>query len=230
MKAPVALALDAKDLETAKSWAQQAGPFLSTMKIGLETYLREGKKAVQEISQISQCDIFLDLKLHDIPATVAGACRSVANLKPKYLTVHASGGTEMIKAAVEQLPDTFITAVTILTSLNSESLTKIGFRNDPLKTSVELAKLATQAGARALVCSALEVSEIRENVSSETILITPGIRPSGTNNDDQQRTATPKDALLNGANLLVIGRPITASASIDSACKEIVKEINSVYL
>ena len=230
MKAPVALALDAKDLETAKSWAQQAGPFLSTMKIGLETYLREGKKAVQEISQISQCDIFLDLKLHDIPATVAGACRSVANLKPKYLTVHASGGTEMIKAAVEQLPDTLITAVTILTSLNSESLTKIGFRNDPLKTSVELAKLAMQAGARALVCSALEVSEIRKNVSSETILITPGIRPSGTNNDDQQRTATPKDALLNGANLLVIGRPITASASIDSACKEIVKEINSVYL
>ncbi len=227
MKIPVALALDAPDLNLAKKWAHEASPFVSTMKIGLETYLRDGKSSVKQIKEVSNCDIFLDLKLHDIPATVAGACKSVQDLEPKFLTVHASGGSEMIDAAVKALPNTLVTAVTILTSINSQSIKRIGFINDPEQSAVNLAKLAVEAGAKAIVCSAQEVSLIRKNVGDEIVLITPGIRPLGIQADDQKRVATPSQALRDGANLLVIGRPITASASIEEACKQISQEINS---
>jgi len=196
MKAPIAVALDAPDLQTAKSWAKEVSPYVSTLKIGLENYLRDGKSSIEEIRKISDCEIFLDLKLHDIPATVAGACRSVADLNPKYLTVHASGGAEMINEAVKTLPNTLIVAVTILT----------------------------------LVCSPQEVSEIRINVDPSIVLITPGVRPIGSNANDQQRIATPEEALLNGANLLVIGRPITGSDNVSESAKKISEEVNSVKL
>jgi len=227
MKLPIALALDAPDLDTAKNWAKEASPFVSTLKIGLETYLRNGKKAIQEIKAISDCDIFLDLKLHDIPATVMGACNSIKELNPKYLTVHASGGSEMIAEAVEALPNTLITAVTILTSINEESIKKIGYKLDPQESALKLAELAVEAGARAIVCSAQEVASIRSAVGKDIVLITPGIRPKGSSSDDQQRIATPNQALKDGANLLVIGRPITASASIKNACEELKLEINN---
>jgi len=117
-KAPIAVALDAPDLATARQWASAVSPYVSVVKVGLEVFLRDGHDAVHVAREASDCDIFLDLKLHDIPATVAGAARSIANLSPKYLTVHASGGADMIAAAVQALPDTHVTAVTILTSLN----------------------------------------------------------------------------------------------------------------
>jgi orotidine-5'-phosphate decarboxylase len=230
MKAPIAVALDAPDLETAKTWAKKVSPYVSTLKIGLETYLRDGKKSIEQIKEISNCDLFLDLKLHDIPATVAGACRSVADLNPKYLTVHASGGPEMINEAAKTLPNTLIVAVTILTSIDEKNLQEIGFKNSSKESAVNLAKLAVAAGARAIVCSPQEVAEIRKNVDSSIVLITPGIRPQGSSSNDQQRIATPQDALLNGANLLVIGRPITGSDNVGEAAKRISEEVNSVKL
>ena len=230
MKAPIAVALDAPILSVAKEWAKQVSPFVSTLKIGLETYLRDGKDSIQTIREISDCDVFLDLKLHDIPATVAGACRSVADLNPKYLTVHASGGVEMINEAAKNLPNTLIVAVTILTSINEKNLQEIGFRNSAKDSAVNLAKLAVAAGARAIVCSPQEVGEIRKNVESSIVLITPGIRPKGSSANDQQRIATPQDALLNGANLLVIGRPITGSGNVGEAAKRISEEVISVKL
>ena len=230
MKAPIAVALDAPNLETAKSWAKEVSPYVSTLKIGLETYLRDGKDAIEEIQKISDCDLFLDLKLHDIPATVAGACRSVADLNPKYLTVHASGGAEMINEAAKTLPNTLIVAVTILTSINEKNLQEIGYNNSAKDSAVNLAKLAIAAGARAIVCSPQEVGEIRRNVDSSIFLITPGIRPKGSSANDQQRIATPQDALLNGANLLVIGRPITGSDNVGEAAKRISEEVISVKL
>ena len=230
MKAPIAVALDAPDLETAKKWAKEVSPYVSTLKIGLETYLRDGKKSIEQIKEISNCDLFLDLKLHDIPATVAGACRSVADLNPKYLTVHASGGSEMINEAAKTLPTTLIVAVTILTSIDEKNLQEIGFKKSSKESAVNLAKLAVAAGARAIVCSPQEVAEIRKNVDSSIVLITPGIRPQGSSSNDQQRIATPQEALLNGANLLVIGRPITGSDNVGEAAKRISEEVNSVKL
>jgi orotidine-5'-phosphate decarboxylase len=230
MKAPIAVALDAPDLETAKTWAKEVSPYVSTLKIGLETYLRDGKKSIEQIKEISNCDLFLDLKLHDIPATVAGACRSVADLNPKYLTVHASGGSEMINEAAQTLPNTLIVAVTILTSIDEKNLHEIGFKNSSKESAVNLAKLAVAAGARAIVCSPQEVAEIRKNVDSSIVLITPGIRAHGSSSNDQQRIATPQEALLNGANLLVIGRPITGSDNVGEAAKRISEEVNSVKL
>lgn len=230
MKAPIAVALDALNLETAKKWAQEVSPYVSTLKIGLETYLRDGKIAIESIRSISDCDIFLDLKLHDIPATVAGACRSVSDLNPKYLTVHASGGAEMIHQAAKEMPNTLIVAVTILTSIDDAKLSEIGFKYSSTETAVNLAKLAVNAGARAIVCSPQEVSEIRKNVDSDIVLITPGVRPIGSDANDQQRIATPQEAIKNGANLLVIGRPITASANVGESAKKISAEVNSVIL
>ena len=230
MKAPIAVALDAPDLETAKTWAKEVSLYVSTLKIGLETYLRDGKKSIEQIKEISNCDLFLDLKLHDIPATVAGACRSVADLNPKYLTVHASGGSEMINEAAKTLPNTLIVAVTILTSIDEKNLQEIGFKNSSKESAVNLAKLAVAAGARAIVCSPQEVGEIRKNVDSSIVLITPGIRPQGSSSNDQQRIATPQEALLNGANLLVIGRPITGSDNVGEAAKRISEEVNSVKM
>ena len=230
MRAPIAVALDAPDLQTAKSWAKDVSPYVSTLKIGLENYLRDGKSSIEEIRKISDCEIFLDLKLHDIPATVAGACRSVAYLDPKYLTVHASGGAEMINEAVKTLPNTLIVAVTILTSIDEVNLQKIGFKNAPKESAVNLAKIAVAAGARAIVCSPQEVAEIRKNVDPSIVLITPGVRPKGSNANDQQRIATPEEALLNGANLLVIGRPITGADNVSESAKRISEEVNSVKL
>lgn len=228
MKLPIALALDAPDLNIAKNWAIEASPFVSTLKIGLETYLRDGKSAIQEIRKVSECDIFLDLKLHDIPATVTGACNSIKDLDPKFLTVHASGGAEMITAAVNALPNTLITAVTILTSINEESIKSIGYKSDPRESAINLAQLAVAAGARAIVCSAQEVAMIRNAVGKDVVLITPGIRPAGSSSDDQKRVATPSQALKDGANLLVIGRPITASNSIKTACEQLKEEITKI--
>ncbi|MFM1826159.1 MAG: hypothetical protein RLZZ37_794 [Actinomycetota bacterium] len=227
MKLPIALALDSPDLNVAKKWAIEASPYVSTLKIGLETYLRDGKKAIQEIRNVSDCDIFLDLKLHDIPATVSGACNSVKDINPKYLTVHAAGGLEMIASAVQALPNTLITAVTILTSINDESIKRIGFKLDSRESAINLAKLAVEAGAKAIVCSAQEVAMIRNAVGKDIVLITPGIRPTGSSSDDQKRVATPSQALKNGANLLVIGRPITESDSIKNACLNLMDEINT---
>jgi orotidine-5'-phosphate decarboxylase len=219
--APIAVALDAPDLETAARWAALVTPHVSTVKVGLELYLRYGPEVVASIRGASGVKIFLDLKLHDIPATVTGAARAVARLRPELLTVHAAGGPEVIRAAVEGAPVTTIAAVTVLTSLNQAALERIGMLG-PMSDAVRrLAVLAVEAGARGLVCSPQEVAAVRAEVGPDITLITPGVRPVGSSVHDQARTATPEEALRAGANLLVIGRPITGAPDPGAAAAAI---------
>jgi orotidine-5'-phosphate decarboxylase len=186
--------------------------YVSVFKLGLEFYLTFGSDGVKAIKDVTDSDIFLDLKLHDIPHTVSGAAKAVSHLAPRYLTVHAGGGAAMIKAAVEASPKTHVTGVTILTSLSEDDVLDIGFKYNALSSAVGLEKIAVSAGAGAIVCSPLEIAAIRAAVGSSTIIITPGVRPADAAAvDDQVRTMTPKAAIATGANLVVIGRPITQS-------------------
>jgi orotidine-5'-phosphate decarboxylase len=219
--APIAVALDAPDLETAARWAGLVTPHVSTVKIGLELYLRYGPGVVASIRGASGVQIFLDLKLHDIPATVAGAVRAVARLRPELVTVHAAAGPEVIRAAVQSAPDTTIAAVTVLTSLGPDDLDSIGMVGPVPDAVRRLAALAVAAGARALVCSPREVAAVRAEVGPGIMLITPGIRPAGAARNDQARVATPEEALRAGADLLVIGRPITGAPDPGAAASAI---------
>ena len=213
-KGPIVLAVDTPDLATAIEWVKATQDSVSVYKLGLEFFLTFGSDGVKAIKDVTDSEIFLDLKLHDIPHTVSGATKAVAHLSPKYLTVHASGGPAMIKAAVDAVPQTHITGVTILTSLSEDDVSLIGYRANALQSAVDLAVLATRAGARAIVCSPLEILAIRAAVGDQPIIITPGVRPSdSTLSDDQVRTMTPRAAIEAGASLVVIGRPITQSWS-----------------
>jgi orotidine-5'-phosphate decarboxylase len=216
-RAPVAVALDTADLSTAVSWTAAVSAHVTTVKVGLQLFCHEGPGAVEKVRAAGDVDIFLDLKLHDIPATVAGAARALAHLQPRYLTVHASGGPAMVAAAAEALPDTRIAAVTVLTSLSAADLDRVGLAGTPDDAVVRLAGLAVDAGARALVCSPQEVALVRAAVGPEVTLITPGVRPAGGRRDDQARVATPEQALADGADLLVVGRPITGEPDVGAA-------------
>ena len=218
MTAPIAVALDTTDLDVAAGWAAAAGPYVSTVKVGLELYLRHGAAAVARAREASGGRaVFLDLKLHDIPNTVAGAARAVAALAPDFLTVHAAGGPAMVRAAAEVLPDTRIAAVTVLTSLSAADLERIGLVGPPLDAVRRLAVLAVGGGARALVCSPQEVAAVRAEVGPDVVLVTPGVRPAGSDPGDQARVTTPEQALADGADLLVVGRPITGAADPGAA-------------
>jgi len=221
VKAPIAVALDAQDAETAVRWARAVAPSAAVVKIGLELYLRVGPSVVADVRAVTDAELFLDLKLHDIPNTVAGAARSVAALGPRYLTVHAVGGADMVRAAVEAAPDVTIAAVTVLTSMDSHALATVGLDGSPLDAVRRLAALAVGAGAGALVCSPQEVAAVRAEVGPGVVLITPGVRPAGADALDQARVATPEQALADGADLLVIGRPITAAADPGEAAARI---------
>ena len=231
MKAPIILAVDTSDLDIAKRWVEATHESVSVFKLGLEFFLNFGQAGVAAIQDVTDSDIFLDLKLHDIPHTVAGAARAVSSLSPRFLTVHASGGRDMVAAAVEALPGSAITAVTILTSLSEEDLFEIGYANNALESAVALAKLSVNAGAKAIVCSPLEIASIRAAVGPDIEIITPGVRPaSESKSDDQKRTMTPVDAITAGASLLVIGRPITGAwkegaAAMSARARSIADEI-----
>ncbi len=212
MKAPIILAVDTSDFDTALAWIHATKDSVSVYKLGLEFYLNFGSEGVAKIIDQTGAQIFLDLKLHDIPHTVAGAAKAVAKLQPTFLTVHASGGAAMVKAAADAVPNVAVTAVTILTSISEGELFEIGYASPALESAVALAKLAVGAGAKAIVCSPLETAAIRNAIGEEPIIITPGVRPlSEMGTDDQVRTMTPADAIAAGANYVVIGRPITKS-------------------
>lgn len=227
-QAPIAVALDAPDLETAARWAGLITPHVSTVKIGLELYLRYGPEVVASVRGASGVDVFLDLKLHDIPVTVAGAARAVARLRPGLLTVHAAAGAAAIRAAVQAAPDTKIVAVTVLTSLSAADLDQIGLAAPVSDAVRRLAGLAVQAGARGLVCSAQEVAAVRAEVGPQITLITAGVRPAGSDAHDQARIATPEEALRAGADLLVIGRPITGAADPGAAAAALAASIRRI--
>ena len=214
MSAPIILAVDTTSLDTVQHWIDATRESVSVYKLGLEFFLTHGPEGVAKVQKDASVDIFLDLKLHDIPNTVAAAAKAVGHLSPKFLTIHASGGPSMVKAAVEAVPHMDITAVTILTSLSEEELFTVGFANPALESAVALADLSVRSGAKAIVCSPLEIQAIRATVGDATTIITPGVRPAGTaGSDDQVRTMTPEAAIAAGANYVVIGRPITGKWS-----------------
>jgi len=227
MASPIILAVDTNSLDVAKRRIDATRESVDVYKLGLEFYLTFGSAGIQSIVDEFDVEIFLDLKLHDIPKTVASATAAVASLNPKFLTVHASGGGAMVSAAVNAAPHIGITAVTILTSLSEDELFRIGFANPALESAVALAALATSAGAQAIVCSPLEIAAIRAVVPPEVRIITPGVRPAGTEgNDDQMRTMTPKAAIVEGADFVVIGRPITGAQVMGDAARKIYEELS----
>ncbi len=228
-KAPIVLAVDTPDLQTAVQWVRATQEHISVFKLGLEFFLTFGAEGVKAIQAETDSDIFLDLKLHDIPHTVSGAAKAVSQLKPKFLTVHASGGRTMVRAAVDAMPDTYITGVTILTSMSETDVAEVSFKSSALDSAVSLANVAVFGGARAIVCSPLEIAAVRVAVGTEPLIITPGVRPLDmAGSDDQKRTMTPEAAIESGASLVVIGRPITQSWSDGaSAMKARAEQIGS---
>ena len=227
--APVAVALDAPDLDTAARWAGLVTPHVSTVKIGLELYLRYGPDVVATVRGASRVQVFLDLKLHDIPATVAGAARAVSRLRPEILTVHASAGPEMIRAAVESAPGTCVAAVTVLTSLGDEDLAAMGMSGPVGDVVRRMSAMSVAAGARGLVCSPQEVAAVRAEVGPDVMLITPGVRPAGSDMHDQARVATPEEAIRAGADLLVIGRPITRAPDPGAAAAAVAASLRRAF-
>ena len=233
MTSPVILAVDTSDFDTARAWIEATRESIDIYKLGLEFYLTFGSKGIESIQRESGASIFLDLKLHDIPNTVKKSAGVVDHLHPRFLTVHASGGRAMVAAAVEAVSETSITAVTVLTSLSDDDLSELGFADTTLPTAVSMAKVATSAGARSIVCSPHEIAAIRAVIDSSVEIITPGVRPADeVGSDDQVRTMTPAQAIALGANFLVIGRPITSrwsqgAAAMASRAAGIVESIHS---
>ncbi|NIL99608.1 MAG: orotidine-5'-phosphate decarboxylase [Acidobacteria bacterium] len=230
----VFVALDTDDLGHAESLAQKLEGAVGGFKIGLQLFGRHGIDAVRTISAYGE--IFLDLKLHDIPNTVAGAAGSIAALGVRWFTVHASGGVRMMRRAVEAAGDAAraagkqapgALAVTVLTSHDEDELAAIGLSGPCRQAVVRLAGLAREAQTAGLVCSALEIAAVREAFPGATLMV-PGIRPaSGTvGNDDQSRVATPADAVRAGADLLVVGRPITRADDPRAAARAVADELS----
>ena len=221
-KSPIILALDTPDVSSALEMIESTLDSISIYKIGLEFFLAHGKPGVKSIQdRFAEIDIFLDLKLHDIPNTVAGASASIAELQPRFLTVHASGGSEMVRAAVSHLPFTSVTAVTVLTSLNEEELGHLGLPRDPAELAISLGRRAIESGATSIVCSPLEAATLRRALGESVTIITPGVRPENSAKDDQNRVMTPQEAIAQGADYVVIGRPITHAPDPKEAAKKI---------
>lgn len=212
MSSPIILALDTKDLSEAEKWIETSLPLVDHFKIGLEFFLKHGLKGVASLKSKFDFNLFLDLKLYDIPNTVKGAVESISSLEPKFLTVHASGGGKMISQAAAALPNGSITAVTVLTSFSESDFSNLGYQKDIASTVKLWAAQAIKSGASSIVCSPFEASLIR-SISNEVTIITPGVRVTGDDVGDQARVMTPKDAIENGANFIVIGRSITSESA-----------------
>ena len=211
----IIVALDYADAATALKLVRQLNPSLCRLKVGKELFTAEGPKFVEQLAH-ANFGVFLDLKFHDIPNTVAKACAAASQLGIWMLNVHASGGLEMMQAASEAVKSAenkpLLIAVTVLTSMNQTSLNQIGITTDLTTHVLNLATLTQQAGLEGVVCSALEASMLRKQLGNNFCLVTPGIRPANASQDDQSRIVTPADALKNGSNYLVIGRPITQAS------------------
>ena len=219
-------ALDTADLDQARRWAETLAPHCGLLKVGLEFFLGNGPAGVRGIGQ----PVFLDLKLHDIPNTVAGAVRAVLPLGPRMLTVHAAGGAAMIEAA-RRAADTansarpLLLGVTVLTSLDAAALAATGVAHGPTEQALRLARLALSAGADGVVCSPREVAALRDALGSRPVLVVAGVRPEGARADDQARTLTPRETVDAGADWIVVGRPITSAADPAAAAAAIAREI-----
>ena len=212
----IIVALDYADAASALKLVNQLDPSLCRLKVGKELFTAVGPQFVEQLTQ-ADFGVFLDLKFHDIPNTVAKACTAASNLGVWMLNVHASGGLEMMQAAQQAVQSSdakpLLIAVTVLTSMNQAGLNQIGIQTDLATHVLNLATLTQQAGLDGVVCSALEAKMLRTQLGSDFCLVTPGIRPANVNQDDQSRVVTPADALSIGASYLVIGRPITQATN-----------------
>jgi orotidine-5'-phosphate decarboxylase len=228
-KAPrIIVALDFPDEVSALALVERLDPSSCRLKVGKEMFTRLGPAFVQRLTGMG-FDIFLDLKFHDIPNTVAAACAAAADLGVWMINVHASGGRSMMEAARDRLArfdrPPLLVAVTVLTSLDADDLAQIGCAGDPGDRVLELAGLARVAGLDGVVCSPREAAQVRSAQGAGFLLVTPGVRPAGREVGDQKRVMTPGEAVAAGADYLVIGRPITAAADPLRALLDIEREI-----
>ena len=233
MANPVFVALDTTETVEATRMASCLGDLVGGLKLGLEFFTAQGPAGTLPVAALG-LPLFIDLKLHDIPNTVAKAVRSLVRLAPALATLHAAGGLDMMKAAVDAAGDEAakrgvaapkLLAVTILTSLDQQAVEAVGYKGTVLDQVCRLADLAQQAGVPGLVCSPLEVAALRARVDPATILVVPGIRPVWSETGDQKRIMTPAQARAQGADILVIGRPITAAADPAEAARRIADEL-----
>lgn len=208
-------------------------PKLCRLKVGKEMFTRLGPAFVEKLTT-KGFDVFLDLKFHDIPNTVAAACAAAADLGVWMVNIHTSGGRKMMETARERLEKLssrpLLIGVTILTSLGQEDIAEVGYSGTPAENVVRLGMLADSSGLDGIVCSPLEAAEVRPKVNQDFLLVTPGVRPASASKDDQKRVMTPLDALNNGADMLVIGRPITAAENPLQSLQDIQKEIANFQL
>jgi orotidine-5'-phosphate decarboxylase len=233
MQNPIIAALDVPTADQALQLARQIAPAVGAFKIGGELFTAAGPDIVRRVRDTGAA-VFLDLKFHDIPNTVAKAVASATRLDVQMLTVHTSGGTEMMRAAEHSAQQTatqsgrnapLVLGVTVLTSMDGNGLAEIGCGSDVGKQVERLATLAVNAGLRGLVCSPLEIAALRQVVPARFQLVTPGIRTGSEKADDQKRTLTPREALEAGADWLVIGRPIYAAQNPREAAEKILASV-----
>ena len=230
---PIIVAMDVAEVEEARRLSAQLAPVVGAIKIGKELFVTSGPDIVREL-RAAGASVFLDLKFHDIPNTVARAVTAAVRLDVQMLTIHASGGVEMMRAAEEAAqaeaarlgrPAPLVLGVTVLTSMDEANLRELGVTRGVAAQVEHLADLAVKAGLRGLVCSPLEVPMLRARLPKDFALVTPGIRPAGPGGDDQKRTMTPKEAIAAGSTWLVIGRPIYAASNPKAAAEAILASL-----
>ncbi len=234
LRNPVFCALDTPDLGQATSWAAKLADTVGGVKLGLEFFNAQGPRGVSEVMRASGLPLFLDLKFHDIPNTVAGAVRSVVPLKPFMINVHANGGRAMMEAAAKAAHEAaqtnlvnrpLVIGVTVLTSMDDSDLREVGVTESSFDQVRRLAELAKISGLDGVVCSPHEAQVLRRDLGPNFKLITPGVRPAWAAANDQKRVMTPHEAVAAGADYVVIGRPITAAPDEAAAAKRIVMEL-----
>jgi orotidine-5'-phosphate decarboxylase len=227
---PVIVALDFPTAQAAIELARNLSPQLCRLKVGKELFTRSGPALVEELQRMG-FDIFLDLKFHDIPQTVAGAVRAAAGLGVWMVNVHASGGRRMMEAAREAIAGSahkpLLIAVTVLTSMSDEDLLELGYRESVQQRVLQLAALAADSGLDGVVCSAQEATALRAARGQQFCLVTPGIRLTGDDAADQRRVVTPADAVRMGSDYLVIGRSITSAPDPLAALQRVHRELHS---
>lgn len=230
---PIFVAIDTPSRDRALMLAKTLRPHVGGLKVGLEFVSAQGPAGIRAVIDTG-APVFIDVKLHDIPNTVAGAMKALAPLGAAFINIHASGGAAMMKAAAEAAATApappKVLAVTVLTSLDAADLKTMGIAATPLEQVVRYAQLAQASGIDGVVCSPEEISAVRDACGPDFLIVTPGIRPAGSSRDDQQRVTSPVRALRAGADYLVIGRPITAAPDPAEAAREIAADLAGALL
>ena len=225
------VALDVSSAAAARKIVAAVGDSASTYKVGMQLYTAEGPQIVRELVASGR-RIFLDLKYHDIPSTVASAVREAAKLGVSMLTIHASGGSKMLRGAVEAAasvnPELMVLGVTVLTSMDEHDLEEAGARDKILDQVLRLADLAIRSGCQGIVTSARETAQVRSRLGHKFAIVNPGIRPAGADRGDQSRVVTPAEAIAAGATHIVVGRPITEAANPAAEVEKILQEMSAV--